>query len=374
MKVLYISNFTDGTGYSKAACENVLALDAVGIDVVCRNVRLSGFVDQIPPKVGDLLSRNTDGVSHIVQHTLPELMAFNTGSIVNCGFFASETNNLAFTGWVNRLNRLSTVYTINRSSKYVCSMSGVKRPTYVVPHPVDITKFERSYTPIPELKHVFDNNFVFYTIGECITRKDLVSLLKAFHITFSYGEPVELLIKTSIPGLPPEEAFRRVEEICRKVKEGLRLHRDLSRYKREVIVTSRMSEEQINSLHYHSHCYISTSRGEACGLAALTSMGFGKTPILSDIGGHSEYCSPAEGYMIPVRNEPCMGADNTSPWLHNGYDQWQSVDIMALSEAMRLAYTNKDLNKRKAAAGIEKINEFSYENIGKRFAESLQTL
>ena len=38
MKVLYIGNYKDGTGWGNACANNILALDAVGVDVVPRAI------------------------------------------------------------------------------------------------------------------------------------------------------------------------------------------------------------------------------------------------------------------------------------------------------------------------------------------------
>ena len=42
MKVLYISNYKDGTGWGNAATDYILAMDSVGIDVVCRSISFNG--------------------------------------------------------------------------------------------------------------------------------------------------------------------------------------------------------------------------------------------------------------------------------------------------------------------------------------------
>ena len=41
MKVLYIGHYKEFGGWSQAAIDNILALDKIGVDVVCRNVTLT---------------------------------------------------------------------------------------------------------------------------------------------------------------------------------------------------------------------------------------------------------------------------------------------------------------------------------------------
>jgi len=39
MKILYIGNYRDGTGYGQAAEDYILSLDSVGANVVCRPLK-----------------------------------------------------------------------------------------------------------------------------------------------------------------------------------------------------------------------------------------------------------------------------------------------------------------------------------------------
>ena len=41
MKVLYIGHYKEQGGWAQAATDYILALDSVGVDVVCRNVTLT---------------------------------------------------------------------------------------------------------------------------------------------------------------------------------------------------------------------------------------------------------------------------------------------------------------------------------------------
>ena len=41
MKVLYIGHYKEDSGWSRAAINNILALDAAGVNVVCRDIKLT---------------------------------------------------------------------------------------------------------------------------------------------------------------------------------------------------------------------------------------------------------------------------------------------------------------------------------------------
>ena len=54
MKVLYIAHYKEGTGWSQAAIDYILAMDSVGIDVACRNVSLTGANAEVPKRLLEL--------------------------------------------------------------------------------------------------------------------------------------------------------------------------------------------------------------------------------------------------------------------------------------------------------------------------------
>ena len=70
MKVLYIGHYKEFGGWARAATDYILSLDAVGVDVVCRNVTLTQ--DQpISGRLKELEQKNTDGCDYCIQHVLP---------------------------------------------------------------------------------------------------------------------------------------------------------------------------------------------------------------------------------------------------------------------------------------------------------------
>ena len=54
MKILYIGHYKEGSGWSNAAINNILALDSIGIDVVCRNIKLTNSENEVPERIKEL--------------------------------------------------------------------------------------------------------------------------------------------------------------------------------------------------------------------------------------------------------------------------------------------------------------------------------
>lgn len=54
MKVLYIGCYRDGTGWGQAAIDYILSLDAAGIDVVPRPIKLNDRQINLPKRISEL--------------------------------------------------------------------------------------------------------------------------------------------------------------------------------------------------------------------------------------------------------------------------------------------------------------------------------
>ena len=70
MKVLYIGHYKEFGGWATAAKNYILALDSVGVDVVCRNVTLTRD-RKIDGRLAELEDRSVEGCDICIQHLLP---------------------------------------------------------------------------------------------------------------------------------------------------------------------------------------------------------------------------------------------------------------------------------------------------------------
>ncbi len=353
MKILYISNYLEQSGYSEAARNYILALDSVGIDVVCRPLYLTGKTHEPNQKLKELQDKSLSGCTHVIQHTLPNYMSFN-GNLRNIGLYASETDSFRDSVWASRLNTMDEVWVINEQMKDAAIKSGVKRKISVVPHTLQIEKFQREYKLLKGLqKYKDEEKFIFYFIGEPTRRKNLAAILKAFHTEFDVSEPVELLIKTS-------GQFEDAEKFCNDLKAGLKLNRT----KDEIIVTEQLTDEEMMSLHAHCDCLVAPSYGEAWSIPAFEAMAHGRTPIVTGWGGPCDFLSNKEGWMVHYMLEPAFGMNDSFQDLYTGNELWASIDIPHLKECMRECYSNAGLRKEKSLNGIARAYDFSYENVG----------
>ena len=70
MNILYIGHFTEGSGWSKAAINNVLALDMQGHNVIGRNIRLTS-TDILDETIAPIFTKPLKDIDVCIQHVLP---------------------------------------------------------------------------------------------------------------------------------------------------------------------------------------------------------------------------------------------------------------------------------------------------------------
>ena len=239
--------------------------------------------------------------------------------------------------------------------------SYVTKPIRIVPHCTDITKFDKKYTKpvIPEI----EGTFRFYYVGECSKRKNISDIVRAFHCEFKRHEPVSLILKTSIPGLNPDESAKAIAEDCNRIKTETRLYPNVENYKPEVIITNRLSEEQLFGLHTYCHCFVSTSRAEAWHMGLSDAVGFNNQVVFYDSNKVSmyPYLRGQSSGRIPLDSEPCFGY-TSSPFsfIGSSRESWLKSDITSLQHQMRLAYENRNSVRPRN----RNVDDYSYEKVG----------
>ena len=373
MKVLFIGCYRDGTGWAKAAGDYILAMDAAGIDVVCRPLKLNDNNMRIHPRLMELEQKSLRGSDICIQNVLPHHMDYNGLFDKNIALYFTETDRFTESTWANKINLMDEAWVSCEQMVQASKTSGVEIPIKVIPCAADINKYltPRPKLAIPELQE----KFCFYFIGDSTRRKNLVALLKAYHLEFETHEQIALVIKTTKYGENPEETLENLKNICNTVKTNLKLYPSLDKYNYELLITEHISEEELCSLHTSCHCFVMPSFGEAWCIPAFDAMGFGSTPICSNIGGPADFLKDA-GFLVECTDEPVFGMTDTFSDIYVGRENWWNINVNALRKQMRELYElwKNDGTAYSAlqAKGLERVQEYSYEKVGQMIKEELE--
>lgn len=371
MRILMTSPFSDGTGYSQAGINHALSIDSVGIDIVCRPIYLSGFKQDPPTRIQELMKKSLLGITHIIQHYLPQMYRFN-GSCKNIGLFHYETDSIRPIGWNYHINNTcDAVVTCSSQNLEMIVNSKVKVPSFYIPQSVDVTKYTKQYK---KLKLPTEGRYVFYAVGDWSYRKNYTTLIRAYLQSFSKRDNVVLILKTFISGKSPQESAHEIMEFIKSTKEKLRKHH-VDMYPEIMVITDRLSEDEMCALHQHGNCFVSVEHGAGVCLPALDAVGFGKEVLAPAWGGHTDFLNGYNLYnSISGKMVPCFGMDNAAcPYtdLYTCYENWFEVDFNSLCKQLRLNYISRcNRNNEKT----DYINRYNFETIGGQWKKVLEQI
>ena len=348
MKILYIGNYRDGTGWANACVNNILALDSAGVEVVPRPITFEQTQRDYPQRIKDLESRPTEDCDICIQHTLPHLYSYNNKYKKNIGYLAVESSNFKQSGWQNFCNLMDEIWVPSKATKKACENSGVTKPVKVAPHSLDLSQYEEveDAIKIPQIESTF--NFIF--VGEFIERKNIEAMIKAFHMEFSFHEPVNLIIKTS------KADIDTIKQHIQHTQKRLKIKR---RYKDEICIVGIMDKSQYLSILDKCHCFVMPSRGEAFCIPALEAMAVGLPVIHTKHTGMDDFCV---GQSVNSNAVPCFGAMSTIFNLDTSRSDWQEIDVKDLCSAMRNAYLKWNSDEEKKQQEEAKIAAKKYDH------------
>jgi glycosyltransferase involved in cell wall biosynthesis len=356
MKIKYIGNFNDGTGWAKASTYNALALHAAGHDVYCQEVKYGRNTSVLNDTILQLIDKKTDdSYDMIINHLIPNDYQYING-VKNVGIVELETITLANVTWLKNIDLMDEIYVPNKASKD-CLVSSHIHPDKIkiFNHMIDYAKIQNNSSKVyvEELKNTF--NFVF--AGEYSKRKNVEAVLRAFHTEFHYIEPVNLYIKT-------DNDMRVINEFKEKVYDRLRLR---NRYKKEIIISEYLNEQDMWSTFKQCHAFVMPSYGEAWCYPAMEAMAMGIPAIYTKGIGIEDYAPKNANFAVESTVQPCYGATNAHfSDIYTSHDRWLEVDILDLQKKMRdvfeLYRNNRDQYDNIVNINKEAMSKYDFNN------------
>lgn len=340
MRVLYISHLLEQSGWGQASRDILKAMDSVGIDVVPRVVYANNPSYKPQGRMLSLLQKNSKNCDVVIQHVLPHLFQYDGNFKRNIGLYYAESGELNYTSYFSYLNMMDELWVPSAMMIQQAVSAGVKTPIYQIPHPfnqIDVNKYNR--LPIAECE---SGDYVFYYLGEATRRKNLSALIRAFHTEFSFNEPVQLVIKASKPGMSNSECANLINEIATAAKENSKLYYNVSKFKREIIINSDMSDDNIRELHKTCDCLVVPSSGEAINLPAMDALNFGNMVVGNKNTGIKEFVRHlGNGYLVKSHLKNCYGMVDGFKDMYSARETCYEIDEIDLCNGMRWAYNNR---------------------------------
>lgn len=351
MKVLYIGNYRDASGWGAAAEANILALHSAGIDVVTRPVSF-GNQKNPHPIIVELENKKCKGADICVQHVLPEHYYYNS-KIKNIGFYCYETNSLEFSGWKPRLEMMDQLWVMSTEDEVTANSSGLYN-TELVKFSIDPNKYDPTMNVV-DIKELAQNQYNFVFVGDWNKRKDLLSLLRAYYTEFHPSEPVGLLIKLS--SVDQKKCLEEFHKLNEYVKSGLKIRKN---YQEISVICGDMQFDHYISALNQCDCFVCPSHGESCCIPAVEAQALGLSVIATQGIGLETYLM--HGFIVQSTTDDCFGMESSLPEIQTAREQWKQINVSQLRMAMRSFYQNESVNKIEQSKKYK--TEFSHQSIG----------
>lgn len=365
-KILYVAPLRDFSGYAHAARDYVLSLDALGLNLVTRDVVYDGGSYKKTSREEELATKDVQAVDIIIQHTTPNETERKEGSF-NINIFCWETDRIP-EEWVQQLNQMDLIIVSCDENIKACRRSGVIVPIEKVHFTCDVTKYLVEREPY-KLAGPLNNRFKFLAICQYSKKKGIDPLLKAYLSEFKPSDNVLLILKTYIgPNDGPQEK-QRVANIIEAMKKILRL----TEYPPIQLIHEVMSDEQIARLYKTANCYVLPSRGEGWSIPHFDALGYGLPAIATNWAGPTEFINPSCGWLIQYHMSPVCDMMHPFPYLYTARDNWAEPHVCDLMEAMRESFELWSIDNsisgdtawvNKIQAAKSRVYDFSYDKIG----------
>lgn len=371
MNALFIGPYRQNDGWGAATRDYIRALVTQIPNLSIRPIYLASNI--LPSLDADLVEYENTHYSKydvVYQKALPQCLVPQQITKKNIGIFTLETNDISHSNAVHLLNQMSELCVPSQQEAKSLKLSGVKVPIKIISQPLDINSIKKGI----ELNKQFPLDpmsmraFKFYTIGEYIDRKNTLDIVLAFNLAFDVTDNVSLVIKTNKPGLDPTEANRSIRQDIVNLKQRMNIGHHKNK---EILITDRLSDDNLLSLHNTCDCFISASKGEAFCRPAAEALCFGKTPIVTDHTGMVDFIDNENGFIINSHKTPVVCSERTlsnSFDIYNAHEYWYQPNIYSMIEQMRKVYTMYKKDKqswiKKQELGKNSIDKFSYTNIG----------
>ena len=240
-------------------------------------------------------------------------------------------------------------------------------PVAVVPHVAPPVVDSRSpfWAGIPE------DTFVFYTVAEWTERKAVFKTIEAYLRAFSRGDPVLLVVKTSLRDWSALTARGRVAGPGTSAWALAKLLAGRPDPPEVQLVTAQLSERDVAALHQRGDCFVSLARGEGWGLGAFDAAAYGNPVVTTGFGGQLDFLGDSPTLvrfdLVPVHDPAGQSS-------YGSYQSWAEPDLdHAASLLQTVAGAPEPAREFAAARGEEIRRTYSPAAVASAFRAAVES-
>lgn len=358
INIKYTSSSLSPSGYAQAARSDIASLFCSGVNVTCESIQQTAEITDygLEGQIDKYLRKRDIPYKIKILHVTPDLIpSYRENNTYTISRLAWETSKVP-KEWIEPLNEIDEIWITASSIEKILRNSGVTTLCTIIPEAIYTGIAEETIEP---LLLPIPKDFIFYTIGQWIDRKNIQGLIKAYWKAFKGDDKVSLLLKTYRMNYSEQEYNLIKQEI-----EELRKKQVQDHYPKLLLVKNLLTTDQILKLHALGDCYVNSSSGEGWGLPVAEAM-LQKKPVISgNNGGIMDFITPL--YYFKVKSQEVQATENPHiPWYQKDMT-WKKIDEEELIQQMHYVYDNYQEAQtvgKKACGYI--VDNFSYQKVGK---------
>ncbi|MBP5975111.1 glycosyltransferase [Brasilonema sp. CT11] len=339
-------------GLGEGVRSTIRALEAVDIPFVINNCTFNTFHRKLDDTYTNFSDENPHPIN--IVHVNGDMINFFLNSVgieyfknkYNIGLWAWELPDFP-KEWLRAFNLFDEIwtpssYSVEAISEAYCQ--GQNAPLSPVPvlkvmHSIWLPQptASKQSLGLPDNKFIFLFIFDFYSVFE---RKNPIAVIEAFQRAFGKNDQVLLVLK-----------FSNAHKFPDKYKQLKDLAQDFKNIK---IIDKYLLKNDVNTLIYHSDCYVSLHRSEGFGLTIAEAMFYGKPVIATAYSGNIDFMNVNNSF--PVKYSLTTLTEDYAHYKKGS--TWAEPDIDHAAYLMQYVFKNYEEVKQIGAKAAEDIRSY----------------
>lgn len=367
--ILYIAPYKDGTGYSIAAQENMVALDRVGANVIARSCKMTPTKGFVYPQILEWENKKIENIDCVIQHNLPHTWSY-TKECRNVGMFCYETFNIFNPAWENHLKMVDKVVVSCVANQKAASQ--INKNVETIPFPVNLDRFNDKRIDTIDFG-LPKNCTIFYSVGELVPRKNYYAMIMSYLSVFSRNDNVALVIKSTLPNKNHNETKKAFHDMILGIKKSLNRFTQENMYPEIILISRPIEDWELLSIHKTGNIFVSTSFGESFCLPFLDALYMGNKFIVPESSAFLDFKKTLDAYdgtYVRTKLSRCFGYEGS--FLYNSEEQWDKPTLEDVEYAFRTEHLSHQKERNKITDMADKIKKnYSYEVIGEKLLKAV---
>lgn len=356
--ILFLGYYYGKSGWSQAARRYLRALTKTGHNIAARHVYMAKDID-VEYSGEEFKEFENNRFKHydvVIQNVLPHLSIYDKRFGKNIAICCVETNHIEHTRWPRHLNLMDEIWVPSTYDIKYLQDSGCNRPIHNIPIPIDLDRFQ--YNNFVKSK---DAPFTFYFIGEYIDRKNIQALILAYLCEFTKRDNVQLIIKTNrYDG--PTNFDDEINNYINDVKDNINLNLNKNNYPPIKVITEYITNDEINTIHNISNCFVMPSHGESFCIPAVEALAFGNSVITTNNIGLCDFINSKNGWKVKSSDAIVHSSHSPLANIYTGREVWKAINTVDLKNTLRQAY----IKNKKPIDCMKSIINLSYDAIAQQ--------